>query len=223
MVRALTLCVVLVGSASWAEELPAPSEPPLIEAPDSTEPARAPAAPELTQPPAPGGPQVGHISNRPLDPVPATQALQEEPPGRIKRVAWSLAFGAVSGVAVAIVGGVLGGSVRGAQLKPIGNGWAGAGLGFIVGAPIGVLLAGAIFDGNGAWWAAVLGDLAGGLVGLAAVGFGGAEGTPVLFSLPLVGSVLGYELTSAANRTVVAPTVSLLRGGGGTVGLVGQF
>ena len=57
----------------------------------------------------------------------------------------------------------------------------------------------------------------------AAVGFGGAEGTPVLFSLPLVGSVLGYELTSVANRTVVTPTVSLLKGGGGSVGFVGVF
>ncbi len=222
MLRALVFSVVLLGSTTWAQdEL---SEPPLVPAPETPEAPRGPptmnpnadAAPPVT-------PQVGHIANRPLEPVPATAASQEEPPGRFKRIAWSLGFGAVSGAAIAVVGGVLGASVRGPQLQPMGNGWTGAALGFIVGAPIGVLIAGAIFDGNGAWWATVLGDLAGALVGLAAVGFGGAEGTPVLFSLPLVGSVLGYELTSVANRTVVTPTVSLLKGGGGSVGFVGVF
>lgn len=223
MPRALVFGLLLLGSTAWARR-EVLSEPPLVPAPATPdEPRGPPAVNQAPGEPVPVTPQVGQIANRPLEPVPAADTSLEEPPGRFKRIAWSLGFGAVSGAALAVVGGVLGASVRGPQLQPTGNGWAGAGLGFIVGAPIGVLLAGAIFDGSGAWWATLLGDLAGGLVGLAAVGFGGAEGTPVLFSLPLVGSVLGYELTSVANRTVVTPTVSLLRGGGGSVGFVGVF
>ena len=213
--RGLALLVVLLAPAVWAQQSPDLSAPPLVPAPFEDE--------VVPPPPVAATPQVGRVSNRPLEPVPAAATEQEEPPGRAKRIGWSFGFGAVSGAAVALAGGLIGLSVHGAQAKPIGNGWTGAALGFTVGAPVGVLIAGLLFDGNGAWWATIIGDVIGAAISLAAIGFGGPEGTPAAFTLPLIGSVIGYEITSVANRTVVAPTVSLLRGGGGSIGVVGQF
>jgi hypothetical protein len=215
--RALALMVVLLAPKVWAQENAEPSAPPLVQAPE------APSDEVVPPPPAVTTPQVGRIANAPLDPVPDAAAQQAEPPGRAKRIGWSFGFGVVSGAAVAAVGGLIGANVHGAQAQPIGNGWWGAALGFMVGAPIGVLVAGLLFDGTGAWWATLVGDVAGAAIALAAIGFGGPEGTVAAFTLPLIGSVIGYEVTSVANRTVVTPTVSVLRGGGGSVGVMGQF
>ncbi len=209
--RALALGVLVVGRSVWAADDAYPA-PPMVSVPDEPE---AGVAPTTTMP-------MPKISNAPLEPETAEQieAVKAEPPGRMKRVGLSLAFGAASGAAVGLVGGLIGLAVGPGQLQPMGNGWSLAALGFCLGAPVGVLIAGWLFDGNGAWWATLLGDAAGALIGLAAVGFGGPEGGAALFTLPLVGSVLAYEMTS---DVTVAPTVSLLRGGGGTVGLVGRF
>jgi hypothetical protein len=93
-----------------------------------------------------------------------------------------------------------------------------------VGAPLGVLLAGWLFDGDGAWWATVLGDVAGLAAAAVSALFGGKEAAPLLFALPLAGSVLGYEFSSSGSRSTAAVTPVLSLGpGGGSLGLVGAF
>jgi hypothetical protein len=86
-------------------------------------------------------------------------------------------------------------------------------------------LSGWLFDGDGSVWATLFGDLLGAAVGAAAVLFGGPDGTPLLFALPLAGSVLGYEATSPAAKSQVrvSATFSPTRFGGGVVGLAAWF
>ena len=114
-----------------------------------------------------------------------------------------------------------------------------AGLGFttgaVVGLPLGVLFAGKHMDGNGKWWAVIIGEV---------VGFGVAAelinlywqnnfdvGVPIviLSTVPAAGAVIGYELSSAKSayaarqeraglRLIVSPAR-----GGLTVGIGGRF
>jgi hypothetical protein len=154
---------------------------------------------------------------------PALSASPVEEPGRPFRIGMSLLFGAASGAALGLAGGAVGAAAIPADsVRPLSHTWLGAGLGFAIGAPLGVLLSGWLFDGDGAWWAAVLGDLAGLAAGAAATLLGGPQGTPLMFALPLGGSVLGYEFSSHASRTAVVPVVSL-GPGGGSLGLAGGF
>lgn len=206
------------------------------------EPAAPPAPPPVTAPPLLPAPEgdprpppavMPKLSNQPLgvddDDGPGAQrvaAPADEPPGRMKRVGLSLAFGAISGAAFGAACGLITLAIGArSQAYPMGNAWTGAAVGFVAGVPAGVALAGLLFEGNGKWWAAILGDLAGALIGLGAVAFGGPDGGAALFTLPLAGAVLAYELTSDANRSAtVTPAVSVFKNGqGGSFGLMGQW
>jgi hypothetical protein len=202
-----------------AESPPWPkvSTPPLVPAPQALETPEAPDAPDA--------PRVAPALGQPEAPPPGPElaAAPVDEPGRPLRIAMAVLFGAASGAALAVAGGFIGrATIRSASVQPLGSTWTGAGAGFAVGAPVGVLLAGWLFDGDGAWWASVLGELAGVAAGAGAVLFGGVEGVPLLFALPLAGSVLGYEFSSHGSRTQVAPTLSL-GPGGGSLGVRGRF
>lgn len=70
--------------------------------------------------------------------------------------------------------------------------------GWLIGLPIGVTIGGNMLDGNGAWWAAVLGEVAGFLAFVLVANTVFNPGV-VLFSflaLPTAGAVVGYELSS---------------------------
>jgi hypothetical protein len=171
---------------------------------DTGAPVAEPSAPPLVSPEAdaPGAEQEGPplpLQRPPANP-PRLEVLEPEPPGRGLRIGMSLLIGAGAGAALAVAGGFIGAaSPAHPKLQPLGNTWAGASVGFAVGAPAGVLLAGLLFKGNGAWWATLVADVLGFGLGALAVALGGTAGTPLLFALPLGGSVLGYELTSLSS------------------------
>ena len=149
------------------------------------------------------------IANAPLAPEqPKDEGLLAT---RGKRLAFGALFGAVAGAAGAAIGAVvLSRTTSPTIAPPLGSTWLGASVGWAVGVPLGVLLAGALFDGDGSWWATVLGDIGGGLVGATMLFVtGGHEALPVFAVLTLGGSLLGYELTSHAARVNVMPTVSV--------------
>jgi hypothetical protein len=159
-------------------------------------------SPELRPPPAPG-----------------------EEPGRAARVGMSLLLGSGAGAIAAVAGGLVGvAGIRDEAVRPVGSLWTGASLGFALGAPLGVMLAGWLFDGDGAWWATILGDLAGLAAGAGAALLGGSEGVPLLFAFPLAGAVLGYETSSSPSRSQPTVTpVARLGPSGGSLGLAGRF
>jgi hypothetical protein len=157
--------------------LATPSPPPLV-----TDDGTRAKVSEVEAPHAEGGPV----------------ALEEprEEPGRGLRVGLSLLGGAVAGTALAVAGGLVGAaSAPNPKLQPLGNAWGGASVGFAVGAPVGVLVAAWLLKGHGAWWAVVLADVLGFGLGALSVALGGTAGTPLLFALPLGGSVLADEVS----------------------------
>ena len=122
--RALALGVLLASQAVVADDLTAP---PLVSAPFEAEPP--------PPPPRPPPETMPRVANPPLDPAEAddpnepgaprvtARAAPDEPPGRMKRVGLSLAFGAVSGATLGLIGGAIGASLGPGQLQPMGNGW----------------------------------------------------------------------------------------------------
>jgi hypothetical protein len=141
---------------------------------------------------------------------------------RLVRIGMSTLLGAGVGTALAIVGGFVGGEYLRPGLTSIGNVWTGGAIGFAVGAPLGVLIAGALFEGDAPWYAPILGDLLGAGLGAAAIAFGGPDLLAAPFTLPLAGSIVGYEIASNDSATV-APTVALLPGRGAMVGVQGRW
>ncbi|MEW6432773.1 MAG: hypothetical protein AB1730_14810 [Myxococcota bacterium] len=216
----VTMWLARVALAQDASDFP---PPPMVTLEESEQPALPPGQPDaqgLVQPPA--------VANAPYEQVVAEEARAktEEPPGRGLRIAMGLLFGGALGAAGGVAGGFAGqATLPDSALQPVGATWAGAGIGFSIAAPIGVLLSGWLFDGDGSGWATLLGDLVGAGIGAAAVLFGGPEGTPLLFALPLAGSVVGYEVTSPAakSQVLVSATFAPSRDGGVTVGLSGRF
>jgi hypothetical protein len=163
------------------------------------------------------------IANAPLGPQ-GPPMVEDEPPGRGVRIATGLLFGAGLGAAGALIGGLIGSAANHPEFaSPFGSTWVGAAAGFAVGAPIGVMLSGQLFDGDGSLWATLLGEALGaGVSVLIGLSGGGQESIPLFALLPLAGAVLGYELTSPSSRTQVMPQVSV--GPRGTsVGLAGTF
>lgn len=184
----------------------------------------APQAP--TQPPQPSY----SIPDQPQTMAQPTQqppgAVQRAEPSvnpRLLRIGMSALFGAGVGTVTAIAGGFIGGEYLRPGLTPIGNIWTGGAIGFAIGAPIGVLISGALFRGDAPWYAPILGDLLGAAVGAAAVAFGGPDALSATFALPLLGSIIGYEVGSSEDATVT-PSVTVLPGRhGAVVGLAGRF
>lgn len=153
----------------------------------------------------------------------AVQAAQPAVNPRFVRIGMSALLGAGLGTVTAIAGGFIGGEYLRPGITSIGNIWTGGAIGFAVGAPIGVLISGALFRGDAPWYAPVLGDLLGAALGAAAVAFGGPDALSATFALPLLGSVIGYEVGSVDDATMT-PTVSLLPGRqGAVVGVQGRF
>jgi hypothetical protein len=218
----LVLAGLALPDAALAQDLQAAdagAAPEAAPAPDA--PAREYEPLSVLPMPLPRGEAVESLPREGLGPEPA--AAPVEAPGRALRVGMSLLIGAGAGAALAVAGGLLGGAtIDGPSVAPLSPTWLGAGAGFALGAPLGVLLAGWLFDGDGAWWATVLGDLVGVAAGAAALLLGGPEGVPLIFALPLGGSVLGYEFSSNSSRSQVIPVLSL-GPRGGTFGLAGAF
>ncbi len=217
---AALLLIACTSSAALAQDDAPPAPPPLVSLEDTAQPTPAqPSTPGPLAPPA--------IANRPYDEVVAAEAArQEEPPGRPLRILTGLLFGAGVGAAGAVVGGLAGSAALPDQpLQPVGAAWTGAAIGFGLTAPLGVLLSGWLFDGDGSGWATLIGDVLGASVGVAAVLLGGQDGKPLLFALPLVGAIVGYEITSPSARSLVrvSATFAPTRDGGGVVGLSGRF
>jgi hypothetical protein len=225
----LVLCVTRAALAQDAEDVDAP---PLVTVEQGTEeaPPPPPNPQDLAAPPvdpnATGVLQPPAIANVPLDQVPEATKPTEEPPGRGLRIAMGFLFGAGIGAAGGLAGGLIGSATLPDQsLQPLGAAWTGAAIGFGIFAPVGVLLSGWLFDGDGSVWATLLGDLIGAAIGAGAVVFGGTAGTPLLFALPLGGSVVGYEVTSPAAKSMVVKVSASLTpvNGGALFGFAGSF
>ncbi|MBL8919486.1 MAG: hypothetical protein JNJ54_11535 [Myxococcaceae bacterium] len=183
----------------------------------------APQAPSQPAQPSYSIPDQPQTAQQPQTPGAVQRA---EPPSvnpRILRIGMSALIGAGVGTVTAIAGGFIGGEYLRPGITPIGNIWTGGAIGFAVGAPVGVLLSGLLFRGDAPWYAPILGDLLGAAVGAAAVAFGGPDALSATFALPLLGSIIGYEVGSSDDATV-APSVTMLRGGSGAVvGVSGRF
>lgn len=197
--------------------------PPLVTVEDADAPHEA--VPVPPQPPsAEGGVlQPRAIANPPIEAPQAT--TREEPPGRALRVAMGVLFGAVAGASGAIAGTVIGATaLPDAALQPLGAAGTGSAIGFALLAPLGVLLSGWLFDVDGSVWATLLGDLVGAGAGALAVWLGGSAGAPLLYGLPLAGSVLGYEVTSPAAKSLVKVSASVMPlRDGALLGVAGAF
>jgi hypothetical protein len=167
-------------------------------------------------------------------PTPATPAVQAQPPEAPSTVQEGPARGSLAArdrtgrIAIESLAGLgsgLVGALVGALFGQVMSGNRGAAVGAIAGSAggmsLGIWAAGERLDGDGRYWSTLLGTLLGG-AGLAvtsyyAIPLGEAgHTTPALlltfggYTLPLVGGVLGYELTSPVSRT--------LAGGGGELG-----
>lgn len=207
-----------LSMAAHAQDL---APPPLLTV-EQDEPEPPPPLPS-EQPPSPAVLQPPTIANPPLEPP--QEVTMEEPPGRGLRIGMGLVFGAAAGAAGGLAGGLLGGgALPDSSLQPLGATWTGAAIGFGLLAPLGVVVSGWLFDGDGSFLATLLGDAVGAAVGAAAVWLGGTSGTPLLFTLPLLGSVLGYEVTSPSAKSMVKVSASVtpLRDGA-LLGLAGAF
>jgi hypothetical protein len=252
VMRAVLVSLVLATSA-LAQEFsppplvqadPDPQQPQQVLQPPSI--SNAPLDPNAPPPRAqplpnqvPGTitPQAPQQAPTPQWEVPQQQAEQTaQPPGtvqnatppssnpRLVRIAMSLLIGAGVGTVTGIAGGFIGGEYLRPGITPIGNIWTGGAIGFAIGAPVGVLISGALFRGNAPWYAPIVGDLLGAAIGAVAIAFGGPEALSASFALPLLGSVIGYEMGSADDGATVTPTATLLPNGrGAMVGLAGRF
>lgn len=234
----LLLLLAMGAATSAVAQADAPFDaPPLItveEAAPTTTPDEATAPPEGETTQAPPGPrgvpdasgviQPPAIANAPLSKTP-TAAAGDEPPGRPLRILTGLLFGAGAGALGAVAGGFAGrATLPDTSLQPVGATWAGAAIGFAVAAPVGVLLSGRLFDGDGSALATLVGNFVGLGLGVGATLAGGQDGTPLLFALPLVGAVLGYEVTSPAARSLVKVSASVTPSReGALVGLAGVW
>lgn len=115
----------------------------------------------------------------------------------------------------------------------------GVAAGWVVGIPLGVMLAGRALDGNGKVWGAILGMLAGNLAaGVMSGAFAAAApaiGAFAVFTFPAIGSAIGYELTSDPSRRAaearqrgigsleLVPFVAPTSDGGHTSGIGARF
>ncbi len=215
----VSLVVALWAGVATAQEDFTP--PPMV--PSETPRPELPPPPP-TPPPEPEAVPAPTIANPPLDPNQPNLASRAEPPGRPLRIGMGLLIGAGAGVVVGLAGLGVGASALPSDfLSPLGNGVSGLLLGWLVGVPIGVVVAGLLFDGTGTFWATLAGELVGLAIGAAAVMFGGLEGAPVCFAVPLLGAVIGYEASSAESRAAVAPVVGWVTGRGPVFGLAGRF
>lgn len=227
----LMLCLsVLASSLAFAQE---PAESP----PSPDEPSLSPpplvSAPEQTEPPPD---EVLPNRSRPL--------LQEQ--ATSKRIFLEALAGTGTGIAAGITGALSGvllvgnGCTEASCTIPVLGAMS---LGIVLGTPLGVYGVGHVMDGRGTYWAALGGTAIGSLAGLTlAVVFssGGSQGLTVvsLVTGPVTGAILGYEFfspnpapsplpptstTSSAPGFQWIPTFGVSPGGGILGGLAGRF
>lgn len=231
--RFLLLLTVIASTAGAQEDF---GPPPMVQA-DVVDPRQGqvltppaisnqPIDPSLVQQPLPSR-VPGTLTPQPAQtsPVATTVTRREEPSvnPRLLRAGMAALLGAGLGIATGIAGGFLGGEYLRPGLTSVGNIHTGGLAGFAIGAPLGVMIAGALFHGDAPWYAALLGDLIGTAAGIACIGLAGPDALSLGYLLPLAGSVVGYELGSVEDTRVV-PTVTMTPGGqGATVGVRGTW
>lgn len=162
-------------------------------------------------------------------PVAAEMPSDETPPISGGRLAGELLVGGAF-----VIGGGLGGGFLGYSLETAGGcnsefcGLGGAVIGAFLGgtlaAPLGVYLIGTYGNETGSLGAAYAGSLLGGLAGIAIVAAADEEDLilPVMITMPVVGSMIGFNLTRRYKNVRVTPVAQ--SGTGQTIfGLAGQF
>ncbi|MBN1210857.1 MAG: hypothetical protein JXB05_38770 [Myxococcaceae bacterium] len=159
------------------------------------------------------------------------------------RVTGEVLLGSLAGAGGALAGGLVGLVIADAVTCGVdecldGVGYVGGGIvtGIALAAPIGVYFAGRMMGGNGLFLPTLAGSLASG--GLTALTLSAMSrsispvGVLLLALSPLVGSIIGYEVShafvgqrgqSAAGGLQVLPTAGVTRAGTGVFGLAGRF
>jgi hypothetical protein len=139
------------------------------------------------------------------------------PRARVRRLGFEVLAGGLSALVVGLPSALLGcHSFKG----DCGTGaLLGGTLGVGIAVPAAVMIIGDALGGDGEFWATVLGDAGGLLIGAASVELGGWEAAVLLIALPLVGAVLGYESSQQRLGVTVAPT----QGGGLALAMGGRF
>lgn len=202
-------CAAIAQSASAAPEIPEPTQDVLVAAVEE-------APPAFARP-------VARVA-----PVRASSPIQ-----RIPRITAELVLGGASAAGMAYGGFQLGCALSDASIGSPGcatAGFYGGVTGFSLGIPIGVMLGGALLDGDGAVAPTILGAGLGlaAMVGALVWIKGNAPDvnpTP-LVALPLVLAVIGYELSSHDSRSaaqaeakgrrtalLVVPSAAIVRDG----------
>ncbi len=196
------LCLALLASSLGFAQTPAESPPSSSESPLSPPPLVP--APEQTEPLPPPGESI---------PYPYRPSVEEQDTSR-RILLEALAGGGtgiVAGIAGALSGVLLVGNkcTDGSCIIPILGSMS---LGVVLGTPLGVYGVGRAMDGHGTYWAAlggtVLGSLAGLGLGAAFSSIGSGNAVLTLISLiagPVTGAILGYELSNASTPPTPLP------------------
>lgn len=230
------------GESTAAERAPDPVAPKAdVAARDANTSEDLPSADELIvapgEPPPPATASETLGTRAPADDVAVDDQevlVYRTPPARgvrgLAEAGAGLALG-VSGGFVLGLGGLGLGIATDAGFATIGYMVIGGLIGYAVGIPIGVMIAGNAMQGNGKVVAVILGEILGTVAAIAVTipvaNSGGSGAAPLLMfaTLPVLGSVLGYELTSDASRfeqqgMTLRPAVTPSRDGrGATAGL----
>ncbi|WP_224240820.1 hypothetical protein [Hyalangium gracile] len=203
LVLCLTVLTSSLGFAQTPEESPSPTSPaplpppPLVPAPEKSEPA------EL-EPPPPG------------ESIPYTYRPSTQERSSAKRLLFQTLAGAGTGALAGIAGVFTGFLLVGndcsdaeCAIPVLGS----MSLGILLGTPLGVYGVGRAMDGHGKYWASLAGTTLGSLAGitLAVVSASADSDGLVLLSLmlgPIVGAVLGYELSNTSEPPLPGPAVS---------------
>jgi hypothetical protein len=217
--RALALLTVLAATIAAAQEPPAAAEP----VPEAPQPA---PAPEAT--PAPAPPSATALTPCPAQTTVLPQpnsACEEAPRPKLWLRIARIALEAVLGTGLGLLGELAGGYI-GTNIDTLAGheSAAGVSIGIAFGAILtvapGVWLGGSAMAGDGSFGWTMLGGAVGTALGAILIGIKNNTATVVIGAgLPVVGSILGYELSSNLKRApAVTPVV-----GPNSVGLAGVW
>ena len=158
-----------------------------------------------------------------------TQTDPDIPPLSAGRLAGELLAGVAVEAGVGVVGGLAGFGIAAAghcsgEFCEIGGLIAGAGAGIVLGAPLGVYLVGQLGDQHGSFGAAFGGSGLGMLLGLTvATATHDPHTLPLLFALPVAGSMLGFNLTRRYDKHVKIAPIAYDEGDHKVFGVAGRF
>lgn len=144
-----------------------------------------------------------------------TPASDEKPPLSGLRIGGELVVGGLTGAGGVLVGGAAGYALEmssgcGGEFCGLGGMVIGGWLGMVMTVPVGVYLVGSAGEQTGSLGATYAGSLLGGLVGvgLAALAHDAPVSIPLVVVAPIVGSVLGFNLSRRYKTAVqITPTV----------------